>query len=399
MNKKIATAVLSASLIAASLGGYANAASAGFKDLNNVPGQAKILALHDKKIVNGVSATSFAPQSQLTQAEALQLIVKGFKLDEKTQTDALIALNTLFPSVKEDAWYANAFGYAYNNGVDIPKNVNPSAKITREQYIDYVMTGLQAVGKMPAIDVATPDIADLDKLNPEYLDSVQLAIVLGIAKPADGKNFNPTQEITRADAAVVLYNAVEYLDKIAADLDGKGTYQPGTGDERTIDILPGDKSSTGERTIDVLPHEKPASTPASGSYASPANGKFFSTGSVNRAIEEKSGKAAKFQVSVTLFENGAPIDPQSAKGKAELKRLQSLGYEIGYAKAWTYAGNLQKAEYTYISGTFTAEQLQAFKASTAYGYAFDFASNGDGSAVTSQNGAVTAPATPSLIAD
>lgn len=384
MTKKIATAVLSASLIAASLGGYATAASAGFKDLNNVPDQAKILALHDKKIVNGVSATSFAPQSQLTQAEALQLIVKGFKLDEKTQTDALVALNTLFPSVKEDAWYANAFGYAHNNGVDIPKNVNPSAKITREQYIDYLMTGLQAVGKMPAIDAAAPDIADLVKVNPEYLDSVQLAIVLGIAKPDSGKNFNPTQEITRADAAVVLYNAVEYLDKIAADLDKNGTDPTGTGDESTID---------------VLPHEKPAATPASGSYASPANGEFFSTGSVNRAIEEKAGKSAKFQVSVTLFENGAPIDPQSAKGEAELKRLQSLGYEIGYAKAWTYEGNLQKAEYIYISGTFTADQLKAFKASTGYGYAFDFASNGDGSAVASKNGAVTAPTTPSLIAD
>ena len=104
-------------------------------------------------------------------------------------------------------------------------------------------------------------------------------------------------------------------------------------------------------------------------------------------------------MSVKLFENGASIDPQSAKGEAELKRLQSLGYEIGYAKVWTYEGNLQKAEYTYISGTFTAEQLKAFKASTGYGYAFDFALNGDGSPAASKNGAVTAPAMPSLIAD
>lgn len=362
MNSKIAIAVLSASLIAASLNGYAAAASAGFKDLENVPGQAKILALHEKKIVNGVSAVSFAPQSPLTQAEALQLIVKGFKLDEKEQTDALVALNTLFPSVQESAWYANAFGYAHNSGVDIPQNVTPSAKITREQYIDYVMTGLQAVGKMPAIDVAAPDIADLGKVNPAYLDSVQLAVTLGIAKPGPGKKFNPAQPITRAEAAVILYNAVDNLEHADADRDQGG----------------------------VLPSE----TTGSGSYASPGNGKFFAVGGLSRALDEHTGENVRYRVSVTLFQDGLPIDAESAAGAAELERLQRLGYDIDYAKAWTYRGDREKADYTYIAAVLTAEQLKSFKASATYGYGFDFASNGDGSAIQGEQGVITAPKTP-----
>lgn len=378
MVKKIVTTVLSASLLAASLSGAASAASTtSFRDLQHVAGQDKILALHDQNIVSGTGKNTFAPQSKLTQAEALQLIVKGFKLDERPLTDALIALNTLFPAVKEEAWYANAFTYAHYNGVDIPKSVNPSAAITREQYIDYVMTGLQAVGNMPAIDVASPNIADIDKLNPAYMDSVQLAIVFGIAELDAKRNFNPTQEITRAEAAVILYNAVEQLEKISSD-------QAGQEDERIID---------------VLPHEQPTTAPASGLYAAPENGEFFSTGSVKQALDEQVAPDTKVQVAVTLFENGTPIDVQSAKGAAELKRLQSLGYDIDYAQAWTYQGNLEKVEYTYISGVFTAEQLEAFQASANYGYAFDFAANGDGSAVSGKDGTVTGTKSPRLIAE
>lgn len=378
MHKKIATTVLSASLLAASLSGAAAAESAtNFRDLQNVTGHDKILALHDKKIVSGVSKTAFAPQSKLTQAEALQLIVNGFKLDEKPLTDALIALKTLFPAVNEQAWYANAFTYAHYNGVDIPKSVSPSEAITREQYIDYVMTGLQAVGNMPAIDVVAQDIADGDKLDPAYLDSVQLAIVFGIADLDSEHNFNPTQEITRAEAAVILYNAVEFLEKSSSD----------------------QVNSNDERIIDVLPHEQPTTAPATGLYAAPENGKFFSTGSVQQAIDEQAAPSTKIQVAVTLFENGTPIDEQSAKGAAELKRLQSLGYDIDYAQAWTYQGNLEKVEYTYISGVFTAEQLESFRASANYGYAFDFAANGDGSAVLGKDGAVTGTKSPRLIAE
>lgn len=366
MYKKIATTVLSASLLATSLGGGASAASAtNFRDLRNVAGHDKILALHDQKIVNGVSKTVFAPQSKLTQAEALQLIVNGFKLDEKPLTDALIALNTLFPAVKEDAWYANAFSYAYYNGVDIPKSVSPSAAITREQYIDYVMTGLQAAGTMPAIDAIAPDVADLAKVNPEYLDSVQLAIVFGIAKPDSGNTFNPTKEITRADAAVILYDAIEYLDKISAD--------PSQSDDLPIDA------------------------PVSESYASPDNGRFFAYGALGQALEEYAGEKVRYHTEVTLFENGLPIDVESAAGKAELKRLQQLGYEIGYDQAWTYQGDLEKVPYTYIAAVLTADQLQTFNASADYGYGFNFASNGDGSTVKGKEGIVTGPKEPRLV--
>ncbi|WP_411344091.1 S-layer homology domain-containing protein [Paenibacillus sp. WLX1005] len=362
-SKKIAGAILTASLLSVSIGSTSFAAA--FADLKDTPDHQKITSLNSQKIINGVSDTSFAPAASLTQAQALQMIVKAFKLNTLPQSDALESFAQLFPKVKEDAWYSTSFGYAHQAGLDIPKSVDPNAKITREQYIDYVMTAMQVVGKMPATDVVAQDIKDKDKLDANYLDSVQLALVFKIISLDSNGNFNPKQDINRADAAVSMYNALDYLKK---------------------------NKTGGKTTIDVLPGEKPTTTNgnnASSSYAAPANGKFFLTEGVQKAVEEHAAdQDAQYFVAINLFSKGTPLKSDSAQAKAELKRLKALGYNVDYNTAWTYEGNLQKVNYTYLAGYLTAAQLKQFKADTNYGYSFDFANNGDGSAVNAKNGAI-----------
>ncbi|MDQ1236973.1 hypothetical protein QE450_004471 [Paenibacillus sp. SORGH_AS306] len=389
MNKKIVTSILSASILSISLGSVSFAATtSSFQDLKGVNGQDKIVKLHDQHILNGLSDTAFAPQSSLTQAQAIQFIVKGFKLDAKTGVIALKdnqKLSTVFPSVKDNAWYTDAFRDAYKNGVDIPKSVNPTTKITREQYIDYVMTALQTVGKMPAIDVITPDIKDIDKLDPAMLDSSQLAIALGIVKLDSSKNLYPQKEITRAEAAVILYDALDYLNKSAQD-----------------------KMKGQQTTIDVLPHEEKGSNPVtqpnngsmvSESYATPTNGEKLYVRAVKMALDQHAGQDVKYFVAIDLFSNGTPLATNSKEVQAEVKRLQGLNYDIDFAKAWTYEGNLQKVDYTYVGAYLTADQLQQFKANTNYGYAFQFASNGDGSPVQGKAGSISGVSDNSNIAD
>ena len=350
INKKIVTSILSASILSLSLGSMSFAATSTVQDLNGVTGQERMVKLHAQPTINGVSNTTIASSKTLTQKQASQMIEKAFKLKSKA--------------------------------------AHPNQKISHERYIDEVMTALQTAGNMPAIDVITPNIKDMKKLNPSFLGSVQLAIVLGIVKLDHNKNLNPKKEITHAEANAILHNALGYLKKIKNDKVAK----------------PKDK---GVR-IDVLPHEKKASDPVpqpnsggmvSESYATPNNGEVLYVSGVKKALDQYAGKDVKYFVAIDLFSNGTPLETHSKEVQAEVKRLQGLNYDVNVTKAWTYEGNAQKVDYNYVSAYLTADQLQHFKADTNYGYAFQFASNGDGSPVTGQAGSINGVSGNSNIAD
>lgn len=382
-SKTIAGVILTASLLSVSIGSTSFAAA--FTDLKDTPDHQKITTLQAQKIINGISDTSFAPTASLTQAQALQMIVKAFKLDttNKSNNDGLQSFDQLFPKVKEDAWYSHSFGYAQQAGLDIPQSVDPNAKITREQYIDYVMTAMQVVGKMPAIDVIAPSIQDMDKLDNATIGSIQLAIVLNIASLDNDGNFHPKQDISRADAAVSLYNALAYLKTSAADRAGS------TG-STTIDVLPGEQPTTSDSNSPTT-SDKNITSPniAASSYAPADNGKTLLMYDIQQAMKEHaSDKDTKYFVAIDLFQNGSPIESDSTEAQAELQRLQSLGYDVANAKAWTYQGQLEQVDYSYLSGYFTADQLNHFKTSPSYGYGIHFATNGDGSGVPAKEDAI-----------
>lgn len=349
-NKKIVTSILSASILSLSLGSMSFAATSSVQDLKGVTGQAQIVKLHAQSTTNGVSNTTIASSKTLTQTQASQMIEKAFQVKSKA--------------------------------------ANPNQKISRERYIDEVMTALETAGNMPAIDVITPHIKDMKKLNPSFLGSVQVAIVLGIVKLDHNQNLNPQQQITRAEAKVILNKAVGYLKKIKSDKAAK----------------PKDK---GVR-IDVLPHEKKVPQPqknqnsgdmVSESYAAPSNGEKLYVRTVKMALDQYAGQDVKCFVAIDLFSNGTPLETNSKEVQAEVKRLQGLNYDVNVAKAWTYEGNAQKVDYTYVGAYLTADQLEHFKMSTNYGYAFQFASNGDGSPVEGKAGSITGVSDNSNLAD
>lgn len=217
MKKKFAASLMSVSILTASLGGSIFAAApTTFKDLKNVAGQEKIQSLQEQGIIKGVSASSFAPNSSVTQAQAVQFISNGLGLAslELPDVDASQTAHDLFPAVKNDAWYAAAFLDAAQSGASIPANVDPTAKITREAYVDYLMDTLKTAGNLPMINILVPEIADEDQFDIMSLGSTQLAVALEIVQLDADKKFHPQEEITRAEAAVMLYNAIDYMNQL-----------------------------------------------------------------------------------------------------------------------------------------------------------------------------------------
>ncbi|NLF80418.1 MAG: hypothetical protein GX572_04405 [Clostridia bacterium] len=87
-------------------------------------------------------------------------------------------------------------------------------------------------------------------------------------------------------------------------------------------------------------------------------------------------------VGVNIFSSEENLSAEDgAELQAEIRRLTDLGYQLGYAQAWTYQGQGERVAYAYLSGLFTVQELENFAADSSYGYSFYFAHNGDGSAV------------------
>ncbi len=373
--KQLAVSALALSLLSVSIGSTTFAAS--FNDLQGVNGKDKINALASQQIINGMSETTFAPAKSLTQAQALHMIVKAFKLDIAKPYAPLMEGDTegtqqtipSFTHVKPTAWYAAAFNTAAQAGLDIPATTDPDAVITREQYVNYVMNAMQLTGNMPVFRIIPPDIKDESAFDVSLLGSAQLAIVLHIANlDADG-NFNPKQKMNRADSAIILYDAMNYLNERTANAPSP---------EATTDPIPPGKE---------LPPIEDA--PSDGQYVVTDNGTVSLMQDIQQAMTQyASTKDTVYFVAIDLSKSGSPVQPDSPEAATELKRLQNLGYDVAMNTGWTYKGMNEKVDYPYLSGYFTAEQLNTLKVSDAYGYTVHFAYNGDGSPATAKNGAV-----------
>jgi hypothetical protein len=304
------------------------------------------------------------------------MMVKAFKLDtvEPSAPDPLAGDENqaqqqaipAFSKVKPSAWYADTFDTAARAGLEIPATVNPDAPITREQYVNYVMSAMQLTGKMPVFRIIPPDIKDQSTMDINYVGSAQLAIVLKIVSLDAKGNFNPKQNITRADAAIILYDGMNYLNRFTPASEPPADNSQTTGDLPLIE-----------------------DAPASGSYVVTNNGETMLMQDIKQALaQHESDKDTLYFVAIDLTQNGKPVEPDSTQAASELQRLQKLGYDVAMNAGWTYKGQLEKSEFRYLSGYFTAEQLNSLKPDANYGYTVHFSYNGDGSPAQAKNGAI-----------
>ncbi|MCK8487790.1 S-layer homology domain-containing protein [Paenibacillus sp. MBLB2552] len=209
MFKRNLALLSAAAILSLSLAGESYAAAGAFKDVSHSNAKDSISVLQAKGIVRGVSADSFLPDDQLTTSQGVQLIVNLLGLELKTEVTQ--GASNYFTNVKEEAWYAPAFVIAQNSGFDLDTSVNPDKPMTREEFTHQLILAMEKHGDLPKINIKPVEFADDDQLTVSYQGTIQRALVLGIAKLDENKQFHPGDQITRAEAAVLTYNAVEYL--------------------------------------------------------------------------------------------------------------------------------------------------------------------------------------------
>lgn len=180
-----------------------------FSDTGAHPYQQQIAALQQEGIVSGVSDNAFLPQGKLTYASGIMLLVKGLDISLARFLFPKAPLaSDYFTNVPVGQWYSDAFIVAHVNGLEIPKDVRPEDTMTREQFAQLLLQGIEANGPHAYIEMAAI-INDEADISPAFRSAIQTLVVTKIIS-LDSGSFKPKAEITRGEAAGWLYNARQF---------------------------------------------------------------------------------------------------------------------------------------------------------------------------------------------
>lgn len=205
-------ALSAAAVLTLSFAGQGFAAAASFQDLAGIPAKAKIEALQQKGIIHGVTDSAFLPNAPVTAAQGIQLLVNALDLNmDAVRFIKAPQATDYFAKASNNAWYAEALIIAANNDMGLPEDLDPAAKWTREEFTHQLILAIEKHSNLPMIKIMPVDIADQEEFTSGYDGSVQRALVLKIASLDTEGKFHPAADITRAEAADMIYNALEYI--------------------------------------------------------------------------------------------------------------------------------------------------------------------------------------------
>ena len=161
-------------------------------------------------MMNGVSGTSFAPNSNLTRGMLVQIL---FNLEGKPQS-----ASASFSDVKADAWYAKAVGWAAANKVVTgytDGTFRPNAAVTREQAAAILYRYAQSKGIDVSVGENTNILSYADAMQAsEYaIPALQWAVGAGVLNGKGGNLLAPTGTATRAEIAAIMQRWCENIIK------------------------------------------------------------------------------------------------------------------------------------------------------------------------------------------
>lgn len=178
-------------------------ASSSFNDVPNTHWSYNaVSALTEAKIINGYDASSFLPENSITRAEFTKLICTSFGIPSAYAN---------FADVSADAWYNGYIGGACHFGIinGYGDTFSPDSYITRQ---DAALIVYRALKNENIILNGSADFADSNDIALYALTAVGALKEYGIIS-GDGTNFYPASNITRAEAAQILYKTLTSVNK------------------------------------------------------------------------------------------------------------------------------------------------------------------------------------------
>lgn len=175
-----------------------------FADITDIAWARKAIeVLASKGIINGITDTTFGPSNHITRADFISLLVRtlGLKAD--------YADGASFDDVKASDYFFNSVSIALKLGITNGADGNrfmPNAPISRQDLMVMTVRALQLSNKL----VLTSEASGLDAFTDNKdvanyaKESVAALVKQGIIS-GDGTYLRPTDSMTRAEAAKLLY--------------------------------------------------------------------------------------------------------------------------------------------------------------------------------------------------
>lgn len=210
--KSIITKVTVTAMLLTMVSGQCFAASAPFTDIGSLAERDKVISLQAQGIINGTGDDRFLPGGPLTSAQGIRLLVKAFDLNiDNLRFIKEPKASDYFKNAKDDAWYSQSLIIISYSGLELPADLDPDAVWTREEFTGYLIQLMEKQGGLPMIKLIPVEIKDGDKIDILKSGLIQRALTYNVAALDQDGNFRPKETITRAEAAIELYHAREYL--------------------------------------------------------------------------------------------------------------------------------------------------------------------------------------------
>lgn len=180
-----------------------------FVDLNPVPWAYEAISmLYSRNIISGRTETEFYPEVQITREEFAKLLVclLGFENE---------SYDSVFSDAKDGEWYTKYINIAYSKGIcrgtgDSIFGVGES--ITREDMAVMAYNSLN--GHMTEISDFEFNFKDETDFSDYSKTAVGALSAVKIVNGTGDNNFSPKAYATRAEAAVIIYNMLEYVESL-----------------------------------------------------------------------------------------------------------------------------------------------------------------------------------------
>lgn len=159
-----------------------------------------------KGAINGKAEGVFDPNANVTRAEFAKMLVRALDLENGSATENFADVNT-------NDWFAPYVAAASQAGIIKGKSAtkfDPSAPIKRAEMATMITRALQLVNgskDVADIEAALAKFADADQINETLRAGVAFAADKEIVVGNNGK-FDPVASATRAQAAVIIYRAI-----------------------------------------------------------------------------------------------------------------------------------------------------------------------------------------------
>lgn len=138
-----------------------------------------IAATVENGIFEGVSATEFAPNKQLTRSEAAKILVDAFGLEGEGDLSEFADASTVKPWAKSYLEIAVANGVIKGSEANGKTNLNPNAPITRQDFAVVFSRTVENVDATPKVDKI--EVVDAKTLNVTLSDGTKETVTLETA--------------------------------------------------------------------------------------------------------------------------------------------------------------------------------------------------------------------------